>query len=130
VNGPVDEIRQRPARQRFVILLLRGIRLRCPVCGRGKLFRGWLRMNETCSACGAKFERESGFFLGSIYINYGLTALIVAIAYPLLLFNEVVDERVLLAGTLVFVILFPIWFFRYARSLWLGFDQYWDPRPQ
>jgi hypothetical protein len=24
--------------------------------------------------------------------------------------------------------MFPMWFFRYARSLWLGFDQYVDPR--
>jgi hypothetical protein len=29
---------------------------------------------------------------------------------------------------LAFVVLFPIWFFRYARALWLGFDQYMDPR--
>jgi hypothetical protein len=33
------------------------------------------------------------------------------------------------AGTLAFALLFPLWFFRYARSLWLGFDQFIDPRP-
>ena len=86
-------------------------------------------MNESCAHCGARFQRESGFFLGSIYFNYGLTALIVAIAYPVLLFKRVVNEQWLLWGALAFVILFPLWFFRYARSLWLGFDQYWDPRP-
>ena len=26
-----------------------------------------------------------------------------------------------------FCVLFPLWFFRYARSLWLGFDYYFDP---
>ena len=31
-------------------------------------------------------------------------------------------------GTFAFVVLFPTWFFRYARSLWLGFDQFIDPR--
>jgi hypothetical protein len=33
-----------------------------------------------------------------------------------------------MAITLAFALLFPIWFFRYARSLWLGFDQFMDPR--
>ncbi|MEY4176819.1 MAG: hypothetical protein RLY70_393, partial [Planctomycetota bacterium] len=27
-----------------------------------------------------------------------------------------------------FTVLFPMWFFRYARALWLGFDQMMDPR--
>ena len=35
---------------------------------------------------------------------------------------------ILKSGMLVFVLIFPLWFFRYARSLWLGFDQYMDPR--
>jgi uncharacterized protein (DUF983 family) len=99
------------------------------VCGRGKLFRDWLSMNEKCPNCGAVFEREPGFFLGSIYVNYGLTALIVAIAYPVLMFRGIVSPKALLAISLAFVVLFPLWFFRYARALWLGFDQYWDPRP-
>jgi hypothetical protein len=87
-------------------------------------------MHEACSACGRTFEREPGFFLGSIYFNYGLTALIVAIAYPVLLFGLGVAETPLLAGAAVFVLLFPMLFFPLARSLWLGFDQFADPREQ
>ncbi|MGE3778315.1 MAG: DUF983 domain-containing protein [Pirellulaceae bacterium] len=122
-------MRRTVSRDKFGVLLWRSLRLRCPLCGRGKLFRNWIRMNDSCAHCHAKFEREGGFFLGSIYFNYGLTALIVAIAYPVLLFNEVIEEQTLLGVALVFVLVFPVWFFRYARSLWLGFDQYWDPRP-
>jgi uncharacterized protein (DUF983 family) len=113
---------------RFWTILLRSTRLRCPVCGQGKLFVDWLRMRQHCPQCGVQFERESGFFLGSIYFNYGLTALIVAVAYPVLLFGEYVSERRLVWLALAFVVLFPLWFFRYARSLWLGFDEYCDPR--
>jgi hypothetical protein len=87
-------------------------------------------MAETCECCGTRFEREPGFFLGSIYINYGLTALVVAIAYPILLFTDTVPEGPLLAGSLAWVLLFPVVFFRHARSLWLGFDQFNDPRPE
>ena len=85
-------------------------------------------MNERCPLCGVKFEREPGFFLGSIYINYGLTALLVTIAYPLLLFVGNVPERPLLFAAVAFTVLFPILLFPWARSLWLGFDQWHDPR--
>jgi len=85
-------------------------------------------MHSKCSECGVVFERDPGFFLGSIYFNYGLTALIAAIVYPVLLFTKTVPEKPLLWSTLAFTLLFPLWFFRYARSLWLGFDQFIDPR--
>jgi uncharacterized protein (DUF983 family) len=32
--------------------LLRGLSARCPDCGQGKLFAGYLKVNRTCSACG------------------------------------------------------------------------------
>ena len=87
-------------------------------------------MHPHCGECGAVLQRGSGFFLGSIYFNYGITGLIIAVAYPLLLFNRIFSERQLLYGALLFVIIFPLWFFRYARSLWLGVDEYLDPRPK
>jgi len=114
---------------RFRKLVWRALRLRCPLCGKGKLFRGWIASNDRCSHCGADLKREPGFYLGSIYYNYGLTSLIVMIAYPLLLFTGTLTNDQLLYASLAFVVLFPLWFFRYARSLWLGFDQLWDPKP-
>jgi uncharacterized protein (DUF983 family) len=113
---------------RFFVLLGRALRLRCPLCGGGRLFRNWILMHERCPHCGVKFEREPGFFLGSIYINYGLTALLVAIAYPLLSFNNLAPKGLLLAGSLAFVVIFPLLLFPWARSLWLGFDQWHDAR--
>lgn len=29
----------------------RGLQLRCPACGKGKLLKGYLRVSETCSSC-------------------------------------------------------------------------------
>ena len=113
---------------RFRTLLVRALALRCPLCGRGKLFRGWFSMHKACPNCGLIFEREPGFFLGSIYINYGLTALIVSVAYPVLLLSGAVKERTLLIGAVTFTVIFPMLLFPWARSLWLGFDQWHDPR--
>src|SRR3954451_7471178 len=113
---------------RFFTLLGRALRLRCPLCGEGKLFRGWLRMNKECPHCGLKFEREPGFFLGSIYINYGITAVIVTVSYVALLLVWRVLEKPLLVGAITFTVVFPILLFPWARSIWLGFDQWHDPR--
>lgn len=105
----------------------RSCRLRCPRCGRSRLFRGWFTMWPECQECHLPFEREPGFYLGSIYFNYGLTALIVTIAYFALYFGAEVSQTAVLFSLLAFCGVFPLWFFRYARSLWLGMDQYIDP---
>jgi uncharacterized protein (DUF983 family) len=114
--------------KRFVEILFRSLRLRCPLCGQGKLFRSWFRMHENCPNCGVKFEREGGFFLGSIYINYGLTSLVAAIVYPILLFKRILPNQISMALVLAFVLIFPLLFFPLSRSLWLGFDEFCDPR--
>ena len=85
-------------------------------------------MWEKCENCQIKFEREPGFFLGAIYFNYGLTAVLALAGFMVLTFTQVLPRQQILWATLAFTVVFPIVFFRYARSFWLGFDQFWDPR--
>jgi uncharacterized protein (DUF983 family) len=108
-------------------ILSRSARLRCVQCGQGELFRGWFRMHLKCSICGMSFERGPGYYLGSIYINYGLTALLVTAGYFTCFFTEWLTGDALLFSATAFCVLFPLWFFRYARSFWLGMDYYFDP---
>lgn len=86
-------------------------------------------MNDRCPVCGRRFNRAPGYLLGSIYVNYGVTALLVVVAYFSLYFSEVFSGRQLLWVLTAFSIVFPLWFFRYARSLWIAFDERWDPWP-
>jgi uncharacterized protein (DUF983 family) len=116
------------SRKSYWTVMSRAWRLRCPRCGEGKLFATWLRMHAECPHCQLRFEREPGFFLGSIYVNYGLTAMLVIVLYLGLFFWARVSGQTAVVIAAAFSVLFPLWFFRYARSLWLGFDQYWDPR--
>ena len=102
--------------------LVRAVRLRCPRCGEGRLFRGLFQMNESCSACGASFKREQGFYLGSIYINYGATVIGTGALYALLVLGIGWSHKAALAACLVAAVVFPIWFFRWARSLLLALD--------
>ena len=37
-----------------------GFKKRCPRCGDGALFSGFVRFNERCAACGLQFEPEPG----------------------------------------------------------------------
>jgi uncharacterized protein (DUF983 family) len=110
-------------------MTLRGLRLLCPKCGQGPIFRGWFAMNDRCPACGRLFNRAPGYLLGSIYINYGLTALLVVAMYFALYFSGTLQGKPLLAAMTAFSVLFPLWFFRYARALWIAFDERWDPWP-
>ncbi|MGC3968078.1 MAG: DUF983 domain-containing protein [Pirellulales bacterium] len=90
----------------------------------------WFRMHERCDRCGLDFRREPGFYLGSIYVNYGLTALVVTITYVVAMATGHGRHPALFWGSLAWCVLFPLWFFRYSRSLWLGMDQYLDPQPE
>jgi uncharacterized protein (DUF983 family) len=101
--------------------LARALVLRCPRCGDGKLFAGWFRMHPACDGCGLSFAREPGFYLGSIYINYGITVLLTGALYATILGGGGSHE-VALAACLAVAVLFPLAFFRHARSLLLALD--------
>lgn len=107
----------------------RAARLRCPSCGRGAIFRGWFAMDEVCPACGRRFDRDPGYLLGSIYFNYGVTALLVVAMYFTMFFRDWLSDGQRLVVLSLFAIVFPMWFFRYARALWMAFDERWDPWP-
>ena len=77
--------------------------------------------------CGLKFEREDGYFLGAMYIGYGLG--IVAIAALALLVWGVMGWpllRSVTGGIVLFVPLAPVltWM---ARVMWIYMDQALDP---
>lgn len=58
-------------------------------------------MEPRCPACSLDFRREPGFYLGSISINYGITALTTIALYGLLV---LVFALLMAAVTLWFVI--------------------------
>jgi uncharacterized protein (DUF983 family) len=107
----------------------RALRLRCPRCGRAPLFRGWFAMNTVCAVCDLRFERAQGYWVGAIYVNYGVTVGIAVTGFFLLRALADWDAVPQLALWVPFVTLFPLWFFRYSRSLWLGLEYGLNPEP-
>jgi uncharacterized protein (DUF983 family) len=94
--------------------------LKCPRCREGKLFTGLLKMNEACPQCGLKLEPEPGFYLGSIYANYAVTVVTATAAFLVLVYVCGFNKDVVIWSCTAFTVLFPVWFFRYARSIWLS----------
>jgi hypothetical protein len=85
-------------------------------------------MLERCASCGLLFERETGYFIGAIYINYALTIGLALLGYFLLeaWFQPSPGWQVAVWG--IFAVLFPLWSYRYSKALWLALDHLVDPR--
>jgi uncharacterized protein (DUF983 family) len=102
-------------------IVARGLGNRCPNCGGRTLFRpGTLfQVNPECPRCGLKIERDEGFFLGSMSLNYGVTVVGFLVPVLLLAYFGVIGTTfaVILAGA--GALLFPALFYRSSRSWWL-----------
>jgi hypothetical protein len=85
-------------------------------------------MNDECPSCGLRFLRETGYFLGAMYISYGLGVLtILPVAVILATLAGWPLWAVLTVAILQTLIFMPV-FFRYSRIIWLHVDQAIDPR--
>lgn len=47
---------------------------KCPVCGQGDLFKGWLTLHETCSVCHSRYFRDPGNWTAPTAFGYGIGA--------------------------------------------------------
>ena len=109
----------------FITILIRGLLLRCPYCGKGKLFRKRFTMYERCPVCGWRYEREEGYWTGAIAVNLVVTQFLIAfVAVPLAIWlalnHQPITLLVVIGLPLPFIL--PFIFFRHAKSLWMSFD--------
>jgi uncharacterized protein (DUF983 family) len=84
-------------------------------------------MFEHCPHCQLKFEREQGYFVGAIYINYAATVAIAVPGFFLLDAFTTMTIQQQLAVWVPFAVVFPLLFFHHARSLWLALDHFFNP---
>ena len=99
----------------------RGLRNRCPNCGGATLFREgkWFEVNKGCPRCGLRFERDEGFFIGSMSLNYGVTLVCFLTPVMLLAYKGVIGTTAAIVLSGVGSVGFPMLFYRSSRSLWL-----------
>jgi len=84
-------------------------------------------MSERCPVCGFKFEREQGYFLGAMYISYGLALITITVGSVLLwLVGGLSMEKAVIWAVVLFLPLAPpVTYF--ARVVWLHLDWKLDP---
>jgi predicted RNA-binding Zn-ribbon protein involved in translation (DUF1610 family) len=99
----------------------RGLRNRCPNCGEATLFKAGalFEVNKACSHCGLLFERDEGFFIGSMSINYSVTLFLFLPPVIILAYKGVIGTNLAIGLAGGGAVVFPILFYRSSRSWWL-----------
>lgn len=112
------------------IAILRGIRLRCPECGHGRIFRSLFVEHRACTACGRVWQRDAGDWTGGAEITFLLSAVVLLA----LLFAvrghglPASAELGLLFAASAVVVPFT---YRQVKGFWLGVVRAWEgPDPQ
>ena len=107
-------------------LLWRALILRCPKCGKGKLYRHGYVMYESCPVCGWRFEREHGYWTGAMAVNLVVTEFLIAFAVVPLAFVGVPAAPLAIVGIPVTIAL-PFLFYRHSKSFWMAIDFMLNP---
>ncbi|MGH7846716.1 MAG: DUF983 domain-containing protein [Candidatus Binatia bacterium] len=106
---------------------MRGLRLRCPRCGAPGVFESFWNLRRFCLTCHLRLEREQGYFVGAIYLNYAATIAIVVPGYFILDHLTQASLKTQLVLWSAIAALFPVVFLRYSKGLWLALGYLLDP---
>lgn len=99
---------------------------KCPKCGKGHVFakKGNLLlfqmpvMEKNCPECGHKFEREPGYFFGSMFVSYALAVAEMVVVFLILQFFTK-EISTFLTAIAVLALLLSTFNFRLSRMLWI-----------
>ena len=104
---------------------------KCPNCGKGEVYqkKKYLLqqpiMNERCHQCDYYFDREPGYFLGAMYISYGLAVLQGILTYVLLhIFVPKMPTIWVVAAILIVISLFSMKNYKLSRIIYIHIFPY------
>jgi uncharacterized protein (DUF983 family) len=110
--------------------MARALRLRCPHCGRGRVVESWFRMRERCPVCGIRTARgEDDFMLGAMVFNIAFAEGVLALVLVGIAIATAPDVpwRFLQFGGPVLMVLAPIFFLPFSRTMWMAFEPTYFP---
>jgi len=107
----------------------RAVRLKCPRCGEGDLFvdnnpfnlAKLASMPKNCSSCGLKFEPETGFYYGAMWVSYLIGAFMSLIIIGILIIVFKMNTLYAFIAIAIFHLVFSPYLFRLSRAFWLSF---------
>ena len=102
---------------------------KCPICNNGEVyktnnpydFKKFDKMYDNCSYCGHKYEIETGFFYGAMYVSYAITVAIAVAIFvgTYVLFPQAEYYHYIINIILGMFLLMPITF-RHSRMVWMN----------
>lgn len=99
----------------------------CPRCRQGKIYRTLFKMNEQCEICHLPFRREQGYFLGALYVYYGLSLpIFLSLVFWVSTWKSWSEYLIVFPALLLYVPFIPFTY-RTARIIWIHFDRFFDP---
>lgn len=106
-------------------LLIRGITLRCPNCGKDNLLKSWFTLKFKCANCGLRSDRgEEDIFLGgmmwNIVFSEGLL-LLSGLAIGIAMWPDVPWAVMHWTG-ITLMVLAPFFFYPFSLGFWLACD--------
>ena len=99
-------------------VIARGFSNRCPNCGGHRLFKeGTLfQLNDECPDCGLRFEKDEGFFLGAMALNYGVTVVVFLVPVALAWYAGWIGGRLAVGLAIGMALVVPMLLYRSSRS--------------
>ncbi len=113
---------------------------KCPECLQGDVFqykhtydlKNFDKMYAHCPHCGTKYEKETGYWYGAMYVSYGMTvAFSVAAFVSAFLLSSLFNWKIPLFGYFAIIcititLLIPVTF-RGSRLIWMNLFSAYDP---
>ncbi|HEU4698478.1 MAG TPA: DUF983 domain-containing protein [Gemmatimonadales bacterium] len=117
--------------RRALRFVWRAVRLRCPNCGGGGIWRSWLRMRPVCPTCGLHLERgEQGYIVGAYMFNIIASELLFAAIFLAVLVAMWPSPpwTLLQYGGGALMIVAPFFFYPFSKTLFLAMDLWVRPQ--
>ncbi|HEY6419001.1 MAG TPA: DUF983 domain-containing protein [Candidatus Binataceae bacterium] len=99
-------------------LIARAIARKCPVCGRGAIFRSHFRMNRSCSNCHVVFWKDPGESLGAMYLDYAVATGAFLVCWAILSFGTNLSDLAQMVILCTIAVAAVFVFFPFTRSAW------------
>ena len=87
-----------------------------------------LEMHKRCDVCGQKFEPETGFYYGAMFISYLFIALVSFIIVTFNIFVLGIQVEWAFVILLLFLACIYLWNLKFTRSLWIHLVIKFDPK--
>ncbi len=102
---------------------------KCPICHEGEYWKGknpydlknFAIDRQTCSECGHKYEIENGFYVGAMYVSYGISiAFAVATFMAIYVLFPNTPYYIYIFSVIGSIFIFMPISFRASRLIWMN----------